>query len=207
METKNIINITINPNLNVSGSIRTLYNNYSAFQIRDELKRTNIDQFIEKEKAKISNKQPTNFMIKNIDNLDDTLELSYDFKDLKPIQNSDEIYLNAISFGEFKTNPFESNIRYSPISFGCPRKETILINYSIPEGYTIESIPKEVNIELPQKAGLFAFTSKHNSQKVTISSFIDIYKSDFGVEEYTQLREFYNTIINYQAQQIILKKL
>jgi len=96
--------------------------------------------------------------------------------------------------------------RNYPVDFHIPQNEVYSIQYIIPDGYTVEELPKTKQIALPEKGGSFSYSIKVQGGKIMVLSQFKILKHQFLPEEYQALKEFYNIIIDKHAEQIVLKK-
>jgi hypothetical protein len=61
-------------------------------------------------------------------------------------------------------------------------------------------------ITIPDKGAKFAFGIEVDQNVIKIRSHLLVAKSLYSTDQYHYLREFYNTLIQKQAEQIILKK-
>ena len=68
-------------------------------------------------------------------------------------------------------------------------------------------MPKPGVFVLPNKSGKYSYIIEVQSDVIKIRSQLTINKSYFEPNEYPNLRELYNLVIEKQAQQIIFKKL
>jgi len=206
-ESKHIYNYSINANMQIEGDAKVILDGISANTERKSIKNTNIEQYIENKKKNFSTKQLSNYTVLNENDPDKKLELSYNFINNETlVQTNDSLYISTMFSDNSEKNPFESVERHSPVNFGCPQRKTIMINVKIPQGYFVARLPKAARVELPNNSGTFSYSINSDETKVTILSRLAINKSEFSVDEYQFLKEFYDHIINNQAQQIVLKK-
>ena len=79
------------------------------------------------------------------------------------------------------------------------------ITLTIPEGYTIEACPKNVNIEQPFAS--FSFSLQRDDKTIHIKNRLLMRSGTFDKSLFPQLTEFLQSISNIYNQRIILKKL
>jgi hypothetical protein len=79
------------------------------------------------------------------------------------------------------------------------------ITLTIPEGYTIEACPKDINIEQPFAS--FSFSIKRNDKTIHVKNRLLMKSGTFDKSLFPQLTEFLQSISNIYHQKIILKKL
>lgn len=121
-------------------------------------------------------------------------------------QMQDRIYLPALLMEGVSQTPFPNPARTLPVDFTYPKDEIVTMHYNIPENYTVEEIPKNIRVALPNDGGRFLFSANIGEGFVSVTSQIQFKKSFYAVEEYEALRKFYDQIIAKHAEQIILKK-
>lgn len=118
----------------------------------------------------------------------------------------DVIYINPFVTNQMKDNVFKSQQREYPVDFGSPQEETYMAKITIPEGFTIDEIPKARVMMLPGNAARYTYNMTVSGNVITAVSMLQINKSLFIQTEYPDLREFYNQVVAKQAEQIVLKK-
>ena len=116
------------------------------------------------------------------------------------------IYLNPFVMGRQEENPFKLEKREYPVDFGRPFDRMYLIKITLPEGYSVEELPKSKGIALPNSTAKYYYNATHTGNTINISSNLAVNRSLFVQDEYPQLRELYNQIVAKQAEQIVLKK-
>lgn len=116
------------------------------------------------------------------------------------------IYFNPLFGEQEKENLFKLETREYPVDFGKPMEKIIMCKVVLPEGYTVDELPKPKIIMLPDRAGKYTYNATLTDNTLNIISVMQINKSMFVQEEYGNLREFYNQLIAKQSEQIVLKK-
>jgi hypothetical protein len=76
----------------------------------------------------------------------------------------------------------------------------------IPEGYTLDERPQDIILSLPEGKAKFSFRLAQNPNSIQLISTLDISKPLYTTEDYVLLKEFYNTVVQKQAEKIVLKK-
>ncbi len=147
------------------------------------------------------------FSYLNLDTLDKPFVETYTIEASDGAQVSgDHIYLNLMAGLGLKSNPFKLEKRTYPVDFSCPTRESILIKIMLPEGWTVEELPKPALVTLPEKSAVFKLNVAPGSGFIQVSSTLSINKIMFLPEEYEQLKEFFRLIATKHAEQIVLKK-
>ncbi len=116
------------------------------------------------------------------------------------------IYLKPLVTEGLPENPFKNDVRKFPVDFGTPIDRTFVGSYTVPDGYVVEEMPKNIVLDLPEKGGRFTFMAAQNGNVIQVTSKISLRKSLYLPEEYAHLKEFYHQIVSKHAEQIVLKK-
>ncbi len=144
-----------------------------------------------------------------VDNLAiDTLpfEQTFEFQYNLTAPDGSYLYFNPNSFSVFEKNPFLSETRVSAIELG--RLNTYLINgrYTIPLGYKIDALPKQVTMSMPDHAITFTRFTAQQDGVMVINFTIKYNRSLFSKEEYPSIRDFYKKMYELLNEQVVLKK-
>ncbi|MCE7862657.1 MAG: DUF3857 domain-containing protein [Bacteroidetes bacterium CHB5] len=118
----------------------------------------------------------------------------------------DILYLNPFFIRQWESNPFKSNERFYPVDFGAPLETTFMLNLEIPDTYLVEDLPKSTALALPQGGGRYLCNIMHTSNKLSLTSVLQISKSVYSPEEYHALKELFNRIVSTEQSQIVLKR-
>ncbi|MCX6239946.1 MAG: DUF3857 domain-containing protein [Bacteroidia bacterium] len=147
------------------------------------------------------------YQYKNLDSLNQPVQIVYKIA-LKEGQDGDAgiIYIDPVLIVRQKNNPFTSPTREYPVDFGVPYSEAYNMQLTIPEGYKVEELPKSKSLALPEGGGRFQYQVIQIDNKIVLNFRLSIDKPLFIPSEYPYLKEFFNLVINKEAEQIILKK-
>ncbi|MBS1733204.1 MAG: DUF3857 domain-containing protein [Bacteroidetes bacterium] len=147
--------------------------------------------------------------------------LDFDFKNQEPdslpfVQkfnfsrqlNSSEGYSYFITnlFADFDKNPFLEDQRNTDIDFGTERHYTIYENFTIPEGFVFEELPKDVSMAMPDHLVDYSrmMATSDNTLNVTIN--INFNSPFYTVNSYADFREFYKKLLASLNEQVVIKK-
>jgi hypothetical protein len=117
------------------------------------------------------------------------------------------IYFNPNIFTSFRTNPFLGEIRNSAIDFGSVNNYAIDGRYKVPEGYKIESLPKNLSLVMSDKSIIFKRIVAEQERDILVHYIINYKKAVFFKDEYPGIRDFYKKMYEMLNEQIVLKKL
>jgi hypothetical protein len=121
-------------------------------------------------------------------------------------QAGNTIYLNPFILSKSDENPFKLEKRIYPVDFGHPFDQMYLAKITIPDGYTVDELPKSKALALPENVARYSYNVSQTGNVISITSSLTINRNQFYQTEYPNLREFYSQMIAKQAEQIVLKK-
>ncbi|WP_321518455.1 DUF3857 domain-containing protein [uncultured Bacteroides sp.] len=94
--------------------------------------------------------------------------------------------------------------RIHPIHIGYGYMDSDTITLEIPKNYTVESLPKL--LEINKKFGKFNATIGLNGNKILITNQLFLRSGEYAIKEYSEFSEFCKEVSNAYASKIILKK-
>lgn len=137
----------------------------------------------------------------------DTLPLKQSFDFTYDLNNTDKyIMFSPNIFTSLHDNPFLNDTRSSEIDFGYANNHMIYGRYKLPDGYTIESLPKDANIVMADKSIRFKRILGNEDGYISIHYEIRVNRTRFPRSDYPNLHEFYKKMYDMLNEQIILKK-
>ena len=89
------------------------------------------------------------------------------------------------------------------IESGFTESDTIIIN--IPELYTLESLPKDVDINTPY--GSFKAYIQQEGAKITYIQNVDVLSGHYKSSEYKEIKDFFTQITSGVKRNLVLKKI
>lgn len=143
--------------------------------------------------------------LSNKENVYEPLALSCNFK-FPFNEDSGCVSLNPMFSGRVDSNPFKESFRIYPLDLAYGKDEVCIITIKVPDEYEIVEIPKSTAVTLPDNIGKFTYLSASSGNTIKISSRITLNEFYFPPEQYEMLKNFYDRIIQKQAEQVILKK-
>lgn len=146
--------------------------------------------------------------VNGFENVDNEITFSFSSKKYNCVSFiKDQVFINAdLDFGLSK-NPFTEESREFPVFYNSLNDFRRIFILNIPEYYSIESLPENLNMVLPDQAASFLYEIKNLEDKLIISFIFKVNRDVFLPQEYPNLKEFYKRIIDKQEEQIILKKM
>lgn len=191
------------------GSATSRNSGMEAYNFRNEIKEAGgKKEYFEKLKNRTKEIEYLDFKYSNVDSIYAPLDKTYNFILNEGLsEDNNIIYFNPILFGKITENPFTAPTRTYPIDFGVNSLDNYAINFSIPEGYKVEELPKNKNIVLGEKDGQFTYIIEQMNNQIVLSMRFSINKTLFLPSEYKNLKDFFDMVVDKEAEQIVLKKL
>ena len=151
--------------------------------------------------------QLDSFTIENRDSADAPLLTQAFFSTSDHAQVAGEnIYVNPIFFGRTESNPLKNPQRTFPVDYAYARTLIYTVNLRLPEGYTVQELPKNVALALPGNDAQFRRLCELQGNILQMISQTVIRKVRFQPLEYKALREFYDRIVAAHAEQVVFKR-
>jgi Domain of Unknown Function with PDB structure (DUF3857) len=190
-----------------SGSLENVAGYYHSADLRPSLKTKDaIDELFKKiSNGYDANVQLSNFKIDSIDSIDYPLKISYDLN-FKSGFDDDVIYFNPVLNKMYKENPFDMEDRKYPVEFSYPINKTYDLTMDIPNGYTVDELPKSVAVQLNSGEGQFIYQITKDAYTVQLHMQLWMFRATFPPDDYKSLREFFTMVVNKQNEQVVFKK-
>ncbi len=116
------------------------------------------------------------------------------------------IYINPMVFKHISTNPYMQENRKLPVEMPYPYSLRISNSLTIPEGYQVEELPKQVQFSMDNEGGTCRYLVQVVDNRILMTYIFSMNRIFFAAEEYNFLKEFWGTIVNKNNEMIVLKK-
>jgi hypothetical protein len=137
----------------------------------------------------------------------DTLPLEQAFKFSTTVSQSGEYsYFSTSLFSGLKSNPFIADNRFSDVFFGTNQTFNLVGNFSIPDGYQFDELPKNIRFSLPDKSLVVTRMMAASGNVLNTRITIEFKRPFYTPEEYADLKEFYKKMYSLLDEQIVIKK-
>jgi len=197
------MDVNIDDNGVLTGNQVYQLNNYCALGFRKnydtEKKR------IEKLQNNCDDFSIDSYSIKNLKNNDKSISEEYEFCYGEDNDMPSMLYIPALLQYSKINNPFKLEERNFPIDFSYKEINMYSINFKIPENYTVQQIPKSINVTLPDKSFSFRYNCKILDNMIVVNSSIKALKTMYLPEEYQSLKKMRDLMVKKFAEQIVLK--
>lgn len=199
-------NLQMNEDFNLSGTISKARYDYNAFDFRKEYEKYNMqDEYLEEFLKDKNGLTIINTKIDNIDSIYLPIKEEYEVEiDNQSSVLNDKIYLELMLFDKLNSNPFKSDKRNYPIDFAYPIIRSYIIKIQIPDNMKFSEIPESFRMKLSDNAASFTYNIATSGNVIQLTSKLYINKTFFLMDEYPDLKEFYNQVIKKQSEPLII---
>lgn len=200
--------LALNEEGNFTGNIEMLENGYAAWDRRDDFKKHNDkDAFKEAVEKEFGGLEISDFSISGIDSISEMVKGQYEILLQDKVDKmGDMIVFNSLlSFSE-KTNPFKLEKRDYPIEFPYPSRWRVILSYTLPVGYEVESIPESQRMMAEDKSFQFTFNTSQVGNKIQVVHDFLLNRSMFLPNEYEMIKKVFAAIVNKHNEKIVIKK-
>lgn len=192
----------------LTGSFESSDAGYSGLIDRHTLRDKKEDEYVRDGWLKgLAGAQLDSFKISDKDSTHKPLLTRVHFRSKDHVQVAgDNMYLNPIFFGRRERNPFTLPERNFPVDFVYGRKLSYVLTLTLPEGFVVQEMPKNVSLSLPKEAGQYRRLTQVDGNRLQFTSQFVIRKPHFEPSEYHALRDFYDRVVAAHAEPVVLKR-
>ncbi|SEI81051.1 protein of unknown function [Dyadobacter sp. SG02] len=191
----------------IKGSYSISYGGYEALDWRSAYAAQADNVYQDVLKKTVPEWKIQNLAIKNkADDYKGTVNVSCDFEIEDENASPGVFYFNPIMAGRWVKNPLKSKERIYPIDLATGISNSFIGNFTLPEGYALEEMPKAEIIMLPDKGGKFSYQVRQVGNVIQVNSMVQVSRTRFMPEEYADLKEFFERVVQKHAQPLVIKK-
>ncbi|AWA29645.1 transglutaminase [Flavobacterium magnum] len=192
----------------ITGKVRNVMTDYNALSFRQRYAGMKEDDYLERLENNNNNIAVSEYKRENEYELSKPLTETYSVSDSNDTEIiGDRIYITPLLFMNVKLNPFRQETREYPVDFTFPFEKKYSVTIDVPEGYTVESLPQNVNFATESKFGSFKYLIAQSGNKVQAVITLDVLASIVASDEYPVLRDFFQKVIDKQNEKIVFKKI
>jgi len=190
---------------NLTASVSHTRGALASLELREKLSKQSQESYFKEMKTAFTGDiEMINESIDSLRALNNPVKIKYDLK--MNLGNDDMIYFNPMLAEQEKENPFTAAERFYPVEMPYCKDETYILNMQIPEGYTVDELPKSARVKLNESEGMFEYIIAKNGDNIQMRSRLKLEKAIYGPEDYQTLRDFYAFVVKKEAEQIVFKK-
>lgn len=118
-----------------------------------------------------------------------------------------KMIINPMLFLNKNSNEFDqTEARKFPIDFGAPTTKVKKVTLEIPEGYTIEEMPKDKKIVTQDKEIEYTYYVEKKGNKLEVTSTMKVASADYPKEYYSAFKQIWGVASKFENQVISLIK-
>jgi len=191
----------------VSGFLKAASTGYAALAARHELLKESEDEFVARVwTSRFKTGSVDSAKVVGRDSLDVPLVTAVHFSDAATVDpKTHRIYCAPVFGNSAHENPFGPD-RILPADFGFTLEKTYTLTLDIPEGYALETIPKDISIVLPDNGGHLTREIEVVPGQIYFHRELVLTKPRFETRDLKPLRECYDRIIAVDSEQLVLVK-
>ena len=110
------------------------------------------------------------------------------------------LVFNPLLSGRLEENPLKLEERKFPVDFSYPMNEQSIYRITLPENYSIISVPESMVVQTPDKDAIFRYSAGAKGKVIQISVTCRIGKTRFLPSGYKELRAFFNEMVGKEAE-------
>jgi len=188
----------------LSGTFESVPGFFRSEKLRKEIKMSDEKKYFDNLKSGFTGEiEILNTGIDSLNKTEFPARVHFDFK--IPI-SGDILYFNPLILTEYNKNPFESEQRRYPVTLPYPIEDLYILNMEIPDGYTVDELPKSAKVSYNGDEGFFEYIVEKDQSQIQLRSHIRLNEISFRAEDYKSLRDFFAFIISKYSEQIVFKK-
>jgi hypothetical protein len=206
---KDIVNImaSINNEGEVSGKIREQYFDYNAFVYRENNNGIAKESYIEKLEKRHQGLEIGEYDVQNNADLSKPIVENYSFTTTNSVEIiGNKMYISPFLFFTMTENPFKQEKREYPVDFVYPNQDKFNISFTIPDGYSVETLPQPKAVTMPEELANFKYNISNTGNQVQVLFTFDVNQAIISSDYYEALKNFFKEIVNKQTEKIVLKK-
>ncbi len=202
--TKEIVSVTLNSDGTISGNYMETRDEY--FAMDDNMRRNEDPKGFESEYLSNFSFDAQNF---KIDENKETGMVRYSLK-FENIPGGEvignKILINPLLFSQTKQSSFQYDTRNYPLEFGTLMSKSKLFKIKIPEGYKVESLPKENQFVIEGNYAGYIYKVIEKEGYIEAVTLYEVNQSILPASYYQLMKDLENKQINAENQQIVLVK-
>jgi hypothetical protein len=117
-----------------------------------------------------------------------------------------KLYISPFIGEGLHENPFKALDRKYPVEMPYARDEMYVFTMQVPEGYSVEELPKSAKAVLNGQDGSFEYLIDTQEGLIQLRCHLKLNKANFGPDDYSGLRNFFALAVKKEGETIVLKK-
>ena len=188
------------------GNLSVVSDGYSAIEKRRAFKNSTTEEVLNYFETNNPSIEADKLILSNLDSLDKKLIERYKVNIDSEIAAESTTLINPFYFKAFEINPFKLKNRTFPVDFGYKRAVTYILSLKLPQNYSINKLPKNRSMSLPNKGGRILFSVNKKDKVINLYLKFTVKRKRFNSDEYEFLKEYFNQLAKIQESIVEIKK-
>ena len=120
--------------------------------------------------------------------------------------SGDYTYFSTNILSGLEKNPFIAENRFSDVFFGTDQSYIVIANFTIPDGYQFEELPKNVNLIMPDTSISAIRIGNIVDNRLMTKIQLDFNKPVYPADQYADFQEFYKQLFELINEQYVIRK-
>ncbi len=116
------------------------------------------------------------------------------------------LYFNPIMHERMSNSPIPDPERHYPVEMPYCIDNNYILHMDIPKGYAIDQLPKSTRFTLEDGSGSYEYRVDTDGKTIDFHSRMQLKRTNYTVDEYSGLRNFFALVIQKEKEPIIFKK-
>lgn len=199
--------VHINPDGSLNGNVRIAYSGLDGAGVRQEVVELGKESYLQSLRESYPDWKIEKIELSGVEDQNEDVGEGITFKEEEAANVHGKLmYLAPLTDFTDNENPFQREERKFPVDIGCSLIQKIVLTFTIPEGYTVEEVPENMQLRLPDNGGHFKYLVSAEGNSIQLVSYVQLTGPLYHSDSYPALREFCDRIIEKQAEQFVLKK-
>lgn len=199
------VNAKVDADGTLSGSVTHVYRGNSSLEKKDDFLEAKDSVTFVKDMGKEHGIEVSEYGIDNVHDFGDKVVEHYTFTK-KGEATADHIYINPYPKKPVSENPMVGNSRTMPIELPFMSTDNTTVNITIPDGWTVESMPKPLVISTSNNGISARMLPELTGNTLSIIFTIRVNTLFYSADEFKSLKEFFAHLVEKSNDMIVLKK-
>lgn len=192
----------------VTGKMREQYYDNFAHNFRENFSEVSKESYLEGIEKQFSGIAINDYKAENTKDLSKPVMEEYSFEHASVADVvGDKIFFNPLLFLADDENPFKQEKREYPVDFTYPRQVRYNVSITLPEGYTVESLPKPAVLKMEDEIGTFKYNLQTAGKQLQLIAVYEINHAMVPQSYYPTLKDFFGKMVEKQQEKVVLKKI
>ena len=191
----------------LTGELKNQYADYNAYVFRERHGGFSKENHIERLESEHNGLIIDSYDIANVKDFNEPVTEQYKFtQSVGADVIGDKIYIKPMLFFTESENPFKQEKREYPVDFVFPRHDRYIMSITLPEGYTVESVPQGTSIAMEQNIGSYSYNVIVSNNRIMVRAMVQLNYASVPQDYYPTIKDFFQKMIDKQNENIIIVK-